>query len=193
MFPTVMSVAAFRRPYRWPWGPAFAVGLALFTGPPSASAQRPSANAKACGLLPTAELEAHYGGKGSAKGTDGPTLSICSLTIGPHVVKVQAAQPGAAGRLPTSIAQGLEDARKMFGGGGADQLLEAKDLGKLGCFTVKTTGTTTRRRAPKPLFGTTCFVTDGGYLNIGLADHDPERVTFDIVRSFLEKAVARRR
>jgi hypothetical protein len=191
-----MSVAAVRRSKRRVVVPACAAGLFLLMGPVPASAQRPTPNARACSFLPLADLEAYYGGKGTVKGTEGETLSVCSLTIGGHVVKVQAAQPGAKG-LPTTIAQGLEGAKKMFGGGGDEgqiQLLEARDLGKVGCFTVETKGVATRRRKrPKPLFGTTCFVVDGGYLNIALGDHDRNRVGFDIVRQFLDKAVARRK
>ena len=195
MFIELMSVAAVRRSKRRVWVPAAAAGLFLLMGPVPARAQRPTANARACGFLPVADLEAYYGGKGTVKGTEGETLSICSLTIGGHVVKVQAAQPGATG-LPTTIAQGLEAAKKMFGAAGGEgqiELLEARDLGKVGCFTVETRGVVTRRRRPKPLFGTTCFVVDGGYLNIALGDHDRNRVGFDIVRQFLDKAVAKRK
>jgi len=188
----LMSVAAVRRSKRRVWVPACAAGLFLLMGPVPASAQRPTAKARACSFLPVADLEAYYGGKGTVKGTEGDTLSICSLIIGGHVVKVQAAQPGATG-LPTTIAQGLDGAKKMFGAAGQIELLEAQDLGKVGCFTVETRGVATRRRRPKPLFGTTCFVVDGGYLNIALGDHDRNRVGFDIVRQFLDKTVARRK
>jgi hypothetical protein len=158
-----------------------------------AGAQGPTAKARACSFLPVADLEAHYGGKGTVKGMEEEGLSTCSLTIGAHVAKVQA----VATRVPTTITQGLEGAKKMFGGAGAEgqiELLEARDLGKVGCFTVETKGVATRRNPrPKPLFGTTCFVVDGGYLNMALADHDRNRVGFDLVRQFLDKAVARRK
>jgi hypothetical protein len=191
----LMSVAAVRRSKRRVVVPACAAGLLLLMGRVPASAQRSTANARACSFLPVADLEAYYGGKGTVKGTEGQALSICSLTIGGRVAKVQAAQAGARG-LPTTIAQGLEGAKKMFGAAGGEgqtELLEARDLGKVGCFTVETKGVATRRRKPKPLFGTTCFVVDGGYLNIALGDHDRNRVGFDIVRQFLDKAVARRK
>src|SRR6185503_9003915 len=97
-------------------GRMLAAGLLLcLTGPAPASAQRTVPYSRACRFMPTPDLETHYGGKGSMKGTETQTLSTCSLTIAGNVVKVQAAQPGAKG-LPTTIAAGLAGAKKMFGG-----------------------------------------------------------------------------
>src|SRR5450755_4848641 len=68
------------------------------------------ADAKACQLVPTSELEASYGGKvTNPHGFDGES-SICTVNIGGLAIKLQSAPPGTAG-VPTTIPQGLMGAR----------------------------------------------------------------------------------
>jgi hypothetical protein len=153
------------------------------------------ADAKACALLPSADLEAYYGSKAATpSGINGASLSTCNVMIGGHPVKLQVSPPGAVG-VPTSVQTGLlagtamlKDAKK-----GPLQLIETKDFGKVGCFTTKASSDLAGAKAQKPIYATTCFVVEGGYLNLALADEDAARVTLDIVRQFTEKAAARRK
>src|SRR3989442_8485771 len=75
MFIDLMSVAAVRRSKRRVRVGACAAALFLLMGPVPASAQRPTANARACGFLPVADLEAYYGGQRTGEGAGGGELS----------------------------------------------------------------------------------------------------------------------
>ncbi len=44
----------------------------------------------------------------------------------------------------------------------------------------------------KPLLTTSCFLVQGGYLNMSAAGENPKQVRFDVVKGLLEKAAARR-
>ena len=44
----------------------------------------------------------------------------------------------------------------------------------------------------KPLLTTSCFLVEGGYLNLSVASENPKQVRFDLVRELLEKAAAQR-
>jgi hypothetical protein len=166
------------------------IGFLAFNVLPRLSAQVPglNPNAKACALLPTAALEAAYGGKaGTPHGTDGESLSICSVTVNSRVAKLQSSPPGTVG-VPRSIQEGF---------------MGLSMLAKMGEFRPKITersaaGLTMtkdldRKPLAKPLYSTTCFLIEGGYLNLALAGDDPKQVSFDVVKPLLEKAAARRR
>lgn len=160
----------------------------------TASMQGPAPGAKACLLLPLDDLEAYYGAKGTARGIDGTPLSTCTATIGNQAVNVQSAPEGTAG-LPSTIAMGLAGATARLGqakGAGPLRLKAIKDLGTVGCYATETTGSLLGTKIDKPLYSTTCFVVDRGYLTLTMTDDDPKRVSFDIVRQFVEKAAAKR-
>ena len=148
---------------------------------------------KVCGLLPVSELEAHFGGKASRpRGSDGQTLSECTLTIKGHLVKIQSGQPGTPG-LPTTVQQGLKAIDRIATDsklGGKSPSTQSKDFGSIGCGTQTFEGL---QGTKSTLYSTTCFRVQGGYLSLVLASDDPQQVSFEIVKDFLEKAAARRK
>jgi len=167
------------------------IGFLAFNVLPRLSAQVPglNPNAKACALLPTAALEAAYGGKaGTPHGTDGESLSICSVTVNSRVAKLQSSPPGTVG-VPRSIQEGFMGLSMLAKMGE----IQTKDCGKIGCGTVTMAKDLDRKPLAKPLYSTTCFLIEGGYLNLALAGDDPKQVSFDVVKPLLEKAAARRR
>ncbi|MGA9812819.1 MAG: hypothetical protein WBQ64_08595 [Terriglobales bacterium] len=167
--------------------------LAVAAGPCSAAAQSSSyrPDAKACKLMPTPDLEATYDGKaGNPHGSDGDS-SICTVNIGGLAVKLQSAAPGTAG-VPTSIAQGLMGARMMLGEAKQAPKTNTKDFGKVGCLTIKMVKAFDGKPLAKPLLTTSCFLVEGGYLNLSVASENPRQVGFDLVKRLLEKAAARR-
>jgi hypothetical protein len=85
------------------------------------------ANAKACKLMPTPDLEASYGGKVTNPHGSDEESSVCTVNIRGVAIKLQSAPPGTAG-VPTSIRQGLMGARLMLGE--AKQSPEANRLRK---------------------------------------------------------------
>ena len=94
-----------------------AATFAVVAGPLSVLAQTsPSsgADAKACQLMPTPDLEAAYGGKVTNPHGSDEESSVCTVNIGGLAVKLLSAPPGTIG-LPTSIQQGLVGARLMSG------------------------------------------------------------------------------
>jgi hypothetical protein len=44
----------------------------------------------------------------------------------------------------------------------------------------------------RPLLTTSCFLVEGGYLNLSVAGENPRQVGFDAIKALLEKAAARR-
>jgi hypothetical protein len=44
----------------------------------------------------------------------------------------------------------------------------------------------------KPLLTTSCFLVEGGYLNLSVSSENPKQVGFDVVKPLLEKAAAKR-
>lgn len=148
-------------------------------------------DAKACKLMPTPELEAGYGGKVSdPHGSDGDS-SICTVNIGGLAVKLQSAPPGTAG-VPTSIQQGLIGARMMLGAAKQARRTNTKDFGKVGCLSMKMVKAFDGKPLAKPLLTTSCFLVEGGYLNLSVASENPRQVGFDLVKELLEKAAAKR-
>ncbi|MBZ5649301.1 MAG: hypothetical protein LAO18_02320 [Acidobacteriia bacterium] len=171
-----------------------AVILAAVAGQRSVAAQSSpyyGPNAKACKLMPTPDLEASYGGKVSnPHGTDGDS-SVCTVNIGGLAVKLQSAAPGTRA-VPTSIPQGLMGARMVLGAAKQAPETNTKDFGKVGCLSMKMTKGFDGKPLGKPLLTTSCFLVDGGYLNLSVASESSRQVRFDLVRGLLEKAAAKR-
>jgi hypothetical protein len=167
---------------------------AVAAGPYSVAAQSSPSHvrdAKACKLMPTPELEASYRGKVSnPQGSDGDS-SICTVNIGGLAVKLQSEPPGTAG-VPTSIAQGLVGARMMLGAAKQAPKTNTKDFGRVGCLTMKMTKGFGGKPLARPLLTTSCFLVEGGYLNLSVASENPKQVRFDLVKELLEKAAAQR-
>jgi hypothetical protein len=44
----------------------------------------------------------------------------------------------------------------------------------------------------RPLLTTSCFLVEGGYLNMSVSGENAKQVRFDVVKALLEKAAARR-
>jgi hypothetical protein len=171
-----------------------AATFAVVAGPLSLPAQTSptsGADAKACQLMPTSELEAAYGGKvTNPHGSDGES-SVCTVNIGGLAIKLQSAPSGTSG-VPASIQQGLVGARLMLGVARQSPETKTKDFGKVGCLTMKMTKGFDGKPLAKPLLTASCFLVDGGYLNMSIAGENPKQVRFDLVKALLEKAAARR-
>jgi hypothetical protein len=149
------------------------------------------ADAKACKLMPTSELEASYGGKvTNPHGFDGES-SICTVNIGGLAIKLQSAPPGTAG-VPTTIPQGLMGARLMLGEAKQSPETNTRDFGKVGCLSMKMTKGFDGKPLAKPLLTASCFQVEGGYLNLSVSGENAKQVRFDVVKSLLERAAARR-
>ena len=147
--------------------------------------------AKACKLLPTSDLEASFGGKiTNPHGFDGDS-SVCTANIGALAIKLQSAPPGTAG-VPTSVQQGLLGARMMLGEAKQSPETNTRDYGKVGCLNMKMTKGFDGKALAKPLLTTSCFLVEGGYLNMSVAGGNPKQVGFEQVKALLEKAAARR-
>jgi hypothetical protein len=141
--------------------------------------------------MPNEDLETTYGGKTSSpNGTDGET-STCTVNIGSLAVKLQSAPQGTSG-VPSSIQQGLMGARMMLAGAKQAPETNTKDFGKVGCLSMKMTKGFDGKPLAKPLLTTSCFLVEGGYLNMSIASEDPKQVNFELIKQLLEKAAARR-
>ena len=164
-----------------------AVSLCLAAQGPPAS----GGDAKACQFMPKSELEAVYGGTvTNPRGFDGAS-SVCTVNIGGLAIKLQSAPPGTEG-VPISIQQGLVGARLMLGEARQRAEANTKDFGNIGCLRMKMTKAFDGKPLAKPLLTTSCFLVEGGYLNISVAGDNPKQVRFDLVKGLLEKAAARR-
>jgi hypothetical protein len=98
-------------------------------------------NAKACSLLPTADLETHFGGKATPQRsiTGVSAGSSCSVNISLHHIKIQSEPPDTVG-VPRTIKEGLAGARMILEEAKAHNtmaLLEEKDFGSIGCYKAK--------------------------------------------------------
>jgi hypothetical protein len=171
-----------------------AATFAVFAGPLSLPAQTSptsGADARACQLMPTPDLEAAYGGKvTNPHGSDGES-SVCTVNIGGLAIKLQSAPPGTIG-LPTSIQQALVGARMMSGAAKQSPETKTRDFGKIACLGMKMTKGFDGKPLAKPLFTASCFLVESGYLNMSVAGENPKQVRFDVVKGLLEKAAARR-
>ena len=94
--------------------------------------------------------------------------------------------------VPTSIQQGLVGARMMLGAAKQSPGTKTKDFGRVGCLSLKMTKGFDGKPLAKPLLTTSCFLVEGGYLNMSVASENPKQVRFDLVKALLEKAAARR-
>jgi hypothetical protein len=149
------------------------------------------AEAKACQLMPTADLETTYGGKvTNPHGVDGES-SVCTANIRGIAVKLQSALPGTIG-VPTSVQQALVGARMMLGAAKQSPGTETEDFGRIGCLSLKITKGFDGKPLAKPLRTASCFLVEGGYLNMSVASENPKQVKLDLVKGLLEKAAARR-
>jgi hypothetical protein len=179
---------------RWFLGAVvFAIGTGLCGGSWLASAQVFSPNVPACEMLPIAELEAQYSAKASAPKGTAIVGSVCSINLAGHVIKLQETQPGTEG-TPTSIQMGLAGATMMLGErkNSDSSKLETKDFGNVGCIRVRLHGVMGEPVA-KPISSTSCFLVQGGYLNLTMGREDGQDVSFEVVKQWLEKAGARRK
>jgi hypothetical protein len=167
---------------------AVVAGPTLLAAPASPTS---GADAKACHLMPTSELETAYGGKvTNPHGFDGDS-SVCTVNIGGLAIKLQTAVPGTAG-LPTSIQQGLVGARMMLGAARQSAGTKTRDFGKIGCLNLKMTKGFDGRALAQPLLTTSCFLVEGGYLNMSVSGENSKQVGFEQVKALLERAAARR-
>ncbi len=172
---------------------ALAVSVVWFAPNPLAMQVPPTSASqpKVCQLLPTSELESTYRGKlTSPHGIDGES-SICSANIGGYAIKLQSAAPGTPG-VPTSISLGLAGARMMLGQAKQKPDENTKDFGNVGCMSMKMTRGFDGKPLAKRLFTTSCFLVEGGYLNLTIAGDDAKQVGFEKVKPLLEKAAALR-
>ena len=166
-----------------------AVATALLLAPP-ARADEPSRppTARACALLPIADLEALYGAKASppSLASDSPQSSFCSVVVGDHSVVVQSAAPDAA-ESRTTVAQVL----RRFDALPANRArkFEMKDFGDVGCYRTKAP---VASDGPPPLWGNVCFLVEGGKLTLELTSDGSKPIDFEVVRGLLRKAAARR-
>jgi hypothetical protein len=174
--------------------PILAATLAFADGPGYLAAQASltsGAHAKTCQLMPTSELEAAYGGKvTNPQGFDGDS-SVCTVNIRGLAIKLQSAAPGTAG-LPNSIQQGLVGARLMLGAAKQSAGSKTRDFGKVGCMNLKMTKGFDGKGLARPLLTTSCFLVEGGYLNMSVSGENAKEVGFEQVKTLLEKAAARR-
>jgi hypothetical protein len=162
-----------------------------------ASAQGLNPKSPACDLLPIADLEAQYGAKANVPG--GITLagnSTCKANVARSTIQMQMAQPGTEG-VPTSIQMGLAGAMLMYGDARKDNhiswKLETQDFGNVGCIKMTMQQGFDGKPLATPIPSTSCFLVQGGYLNLTIASEDGKDVSVDVVRRLLEKAAARRK
>ena len=140
---------------------------------------------------PTTELETTYRGKvTNPHGIDGES-SICTANIGGLAIKLQSAALGTRG-VPTSISLGLVGARMMLGQAKQKPENNTRDFGNVGCMSMKMTRGFDGKPLAKRLFTTSCFMVEGGYLNLTIAGDNAKQIGFEKVKPLLEKAAARR-
>jgi hypothetical protein len=104
---------------------------------------------------------------------------------------LQSAPPGTGG-VPTTIPQGLMGARLMLGEARQSPETNTRDFGRVGCLSMKMTKGFDGKPLLKPLLTTSCFLVDGGYLNMSVASENSKQVGFDRVKALLEKTAAKR-
>ncbi|MFN8060931.1 MAG: hypothetical protein U0Q12_17370 [Vicinamibacterales bacterium] len=150
----------------------------------SALAQTPAP--KVCGLLPLADIERHFGGKAAAMtGSDNPSISTCVVSVEGHEVRLTKAPTGTPG-YPATVDAGIQLAYKNASGPGG-RSLDTSSFGSIGCFRMVSSRDATGKNLPKPVYETTCFQTDGGYLSLAAKSSAPALVSYDVVKAMLEK------
>jgi hypothetical protein len=141
------------------------------------------ASAKACSLLPVADLEALFGAKaGPLRGTDTSTVSMCAANFPDvrHPATVQV-RPPVSGEAGVSIEQRLAMTKAIEQG-----KFESQVIGDIGCVTIE-------QDLGKPLPATTCFRSEGGYLAVTVGSDNAKHVSFAVVSELLKKAAAKRK
>ena len=138
-------------------------------------------NAKVCGYLPIAELEAHFGAKAAAfRGDDGRPgqMATCSVDLPDrfHGASIISDNPKPGG---SSVEEHLATV-KVLG-------VETKNFGSVGCYQDPI------EVGDKKIHPTTCFLAGGHYLALALVSDDPKKLGFEAVKQLLEKAAARRK
>lgn len=164
-------------------GVVLGTGLLLWT---TVSYGQASSNARACGLLPIPELEAHFAGKViSVNGADSGSMSMCTAMVADrrHAATLES-RPPAAGRAVT-VEQTLAEVKRFSERTGKPT--ETGSFGSVGCFNSKLDVGGT------PQTETTCFLAQGGHLSLSLRNVDPKQVSFEAVKGLLDKAAARRK
>jgi hypothetical protein len=147
----------------------------------------PGPEAKACGLVPVAELEMRFRGKaGTPRGTDLPSMSICTVVVGGHGVRVQSAPPGSAS-LPTTVPDALSAMAAV-----REITFDIRRFGQVGCGQMRVTRDIAGKALARPVYQTVCVTMTGGYLSLSAESEDPRQVDFDGVRGWLDIASAAR-
>lgn len=158
-----------------------ALGLAALAWPATVSSQTRSTS-KACGLLPTKELEAHFGSPaGAVRGSDTSTVSSCSADFPDRKrgLDLSIRPPGPASM---SVEQRFAAMRRLL----ETNKSRTQTFGNVGCFTDRT------ELAGATLPVTTCFVDQKGYVSLSIRSDNPKHLDFEAVKQLLEKAAARR-
>lgn len=147
-----------------------------------------TAEAKVCKLLPMADLEAHYNSKAQrVSGSEDRALSVCTANFGSYTARLESG-PHDPVRLAPDVATALMGVKAMLGSSKQLQLLDTQDFGRVGCYRTKVAF------GNDVTYSTVCvMMPDGWYLNFTMTHADPQRVTFDTVKSMVEKIAARRK
>jgi hypothetical protein len=158
---------------------AFGIGLLLIAAPSRAQTANP---AKVCALLPTAELEKHFGAKASGpRGHDTATVSMCAVDVPDHRHGANVMTNSSGVTL--TVEQRLAAVKATSEG----KTAQVKNFGSVGCFTSQLD------LGDSKLPTATCFLDKNGYISLTLQSDDPKQVSFEDVKALLEKAAARRR
>lgn len=138
---------------------------------------------KACRILSIPDLEAHFGAKAATpRGADLPTVSTCHVDIPDHLHGVDViSYPSKPSE--STVDQRLTAIRPMLEKKGS----RIKSFGSTACFTDQMDLSSVK------LPTATCFLVDKGYLSLTLHSDNPKGLGFEVVKSLLEKAAARRR
>ena len=135
------------------------VTFTLFAGGFSAQA----AAAKVCGLMPIADLEAHFGAKaGPPRGVDSPSVSICGVNV-PDVRHHAGLTSQRPGPVAISTSQRLAAMKSLLDKQGS----KTKNFGSVACFTGH------EDIGGKNLPFTTCFTDEHGYISLEILSDNP--------------------
>lgn len=166
---------------------AFLIAL-LITANAIAQPVMANADAKVCKLLPMEDLRTHYSSPPQrVSGSDDSILSVCAANFGSFVAKLESG-PHDPAALPPNIAAGLMGVKAMLGSSKQLQLLDTHDFGRVGCYKTKVSF------GGETIYSTVCLMMpDGWYLNFTMTHADQQRVSYEIVKSMVEKIAARRK
>jgi hypothetical protein len=162
---------------------ATALVAAMLSVAAQSLAQNVRSTSKACGFLPLAELQFHFGAKATeVRGSEIGTTSLCSADLPDrlHGANLTANPPGNA---TMSVEARLGSMKRVLEKQGAS----SKNYGSVGCFTGSYAA------AGKKIPIATCFLDQGGYLGLQLHSEDGKHLDFDAVKALLEKAAAKRK